>query len=197
MAAEAVEDLLIEAHVVILHHPPVPPLKGDSWRATVDFDNFPRKSWHHALESLVAGGKVGVLGTVVLVRSNDGIVRADLQHVLTRLRWSAIDREAVILVVDGAPVLETRLERGLDFPVLDEVLDQLWQAASSMVHLLACEAWSACRLSGGEALHQRARRVLRNVTGISSVALNSRKSGLWRRESDCLGEPDLKGLAAS
>jgi hypothetical protein len=39
-------------------------------------------------------------------------------------------------VVDCAPVGEDGLEGGFDFPVLDEVLDELGEGARYMVHLL-------------------------------------------------------------
>jgi hypothetical protein len=37
-------------------------------------------------------------------------------------------------VVDGAPVGEDGLEGGFDFPILDEVLDELGEGARYMVH---------------------------------------------------------------
>ena len=40
-------------------------------------------------------------------------------------------------MVDGTPVLEDGLERGFDFPILDEVLDELRKRAS-FVRLLLC-----------------------------------------------------------
>jgi hypothetical protein len=127
---------LVESDVVILHGAPVPPLECNCGWTTVYLENFPRKSGHHALESLVAGGEVRVLGTVELIRSDDGIVSTDLEHMLSSLRWSSVDSKGVVRMVDGTPVLQARLERCFNLPVLDEVLYQLRQATGCMVHLL-------------------------------------------------------------
>lgn len=105
-------------------------------RAGVDFEHLPSKGGHHALEGLVAGGEVGVLGAVVLVGSNDSVVGANLEHMLRALRRLAIDGEGVVGGINGPPVLEAGLERGLDLPVFDQVLDQLDEAPGFMVHLL-------------------------------------------------------------
>ena len=79
-----------------------------------------------------------VRGAVVFVGSDQGVVRADPENLLARLRRSAVDRQRVRRPVDGAPVAEVRLERRLDLPVLDQLLDEVWQAAGRVVLLLAC-----------------------------------------------------------
>jgi hypothetical protein len=84
----------------------------------------------------VAGVKVGAHGAIELVGLEDGIVRADLEHVLACLGGPAVDREGVRRRVDGAPVRQVRLVAGLDFPVLDEFLDQVGEAGRFVVGLL-------------------------------------------------------------
>jgi hypothetical protein len=114
----------------------VSPLERNGWRTTVDLKNFPCKRGHHALESLVTRSEVRVLRAVEFVRSNDGIVSTDLEHVLGRLWWTSVDSEGVVRVVDGTPVFEARLERSFDLPVLDKVLHELRQATGCVVRLL-------------------------------------------------------------
>ena len=74
-------NILIETNVIVLHHPPMPPFEGDRWWTTVHLDYLPSKCGHHSFEGLVAGCKVGVLWTIVLVRLNDGVVSTDMEHV--------------------------------------------------------------------------------------------------------------------
>ncbi len=51
-------NILIEPNVIVLHLAPMPPLERYRRGAAVHFEHFPRERWHHAFESLVAGGKV-------------------------------------------------------------------------------------------------------------------------------------------
>lgn len=129
--------VLVEPDVIILHHTPVSPLESYFRRTTVHLQDLPSKRRHHSLEGLVTGREVRVLGAVVLVRRDDGIVSAHLEHVLGSLRWTAIDCKGVVLVVYGAPVGQARLEGGLDFPILDKVLDKLWKTTGFVVHFPA------------------------------------------------------------
>lgn len=133
-------DLLIEPHIIILHLAPVPPSKCHLRRPTIHLEHLPRKMRHHPLERLVARRKVLRCRAVVLVRRDDGIVSTDFEHVLCRLRRPAVDGEGVVGMVDGAPVGKARLEGRFDFPVLDEVLHELWETAGDVVRLLACFA---------------------------------------------------------
>lgn len=77
-------------------------------------------------------------GAVVLVGGDDGVVRPDPDHGLGRLGRAAVDGKCVCLGVHGPPVGDGRLERGLDLPVLDQVLDQILEGAGSMGLLLCC-----------------------------------------------------------
>jgi hypothetical protein len=47
----------------------------------------------------------------------------------------AVDGEGVVCVVDGAPVGEGGFEGRFDFPVLDEVLYELWEGTGFVAHL--------------------------------------------------------------
>jgi hypothetical protein len=102
--------LVVDADVVVLHDAPVAPPEADGRRPAVYLQNLPCEGGHHALEGLVAARKVRVVGRVVLVRCDDGIVRADLKHGLSAFGLGAIDSKRVVLVVDGSPVLESGLE---------------------------------------------------------------------------------------
>lgn len=114
----------------------MPPAERHDGRPAVDLEDLPGKGRHHALEGLVARGKVRVPGAVVLVRGDDGVVRPDPDHRLSRLGRAAVDGKRVCLGIHGPPVGYGRLERGLDLPVLDQVLDQILEGAGSMGLLL-------------------------------------------------------------
>lgn len=116
----------------------MPPLEGHGRRARVDLHDLPGEGGHHALEDLVAGVEVVAHGAVVLVGLDDGVVGAHLEHVLARLRRAAVDAERVLGPVDRAPVGQIGLERGLDLPVLDELLDQVGERLCFVVHFLGC-----------------------------------------------------------
>src|SRR4051794_34371631 len=103
------ENLLIETGVILLHGAPVAPAEGHRRWAAEDLENLPCKGRHHAFESLVAGVKARMKRAVELVGLNDGIVCSDLEHVFAGLWWAAVDREAVVGGVNGAPILEVHL----------------------------------------------------------------------------------------
>ena len=103
------------------------PLESHDWRPAIHLEHLPRKGGHHALESLVAGCEVRVLRAVEVIGRDDGVVCPDFQHVLGGLRWAAVDGERVVGPVDGSPVGDVALEAGFQFPVLDEVLDEVWE----------------------------------------------------------------------
>jgi len=145
--------ILILPHIVLIHRPPVAPTKRHLWRAAKHLEHLPRKRGHHALERLMALVKVAVERAVVLVGLNDGVVRADLKHVLARLRGPAVDREDVVGRVDGAPVGEVELVRSLDLPVLDELLDEVGEALGGVVSFFGCKGGSV--MGGGCALGGR------------------------------------------
>lgn len=44
-------------------------------------------------------------------------------------------------MIDGPPIRQPRLERRLDLPVLDEILDHLRQTPRNMVHAFACSQY--------------------------------------------------------
>jgi len=50
----------------------------------------------------------------------------------TTLLRPAVYGERIFVVVDSAPVFEVSLERSLNFPVLDQILDNLFQRAIGM-----------------------------------------------------------------
>lgn len=66
------------------------------------------KTWclrrHHAFESLMALRKIGRGRVIVLVWKNDGVVCANLEHLLGSLRLSAMDGEGVLVVVYSPPI---------------------------------------------------------------------------------------------
>ena len=62
--------------------------------------------------------------------------KTHFKHVLCALRLGAVDGEGVVRVVNCAPVIEDGLERGLNFPVFDQILDELWKGARFVVLLL-------------------------------------------------------------
>jgi len=80
------------------------PPERDLWWSTVDFNDLPCECGHHALECLVAGGKVRVFWAVVFIRGDDGVVGPDLKHLLSCLRRVSINCKGVVGVVDGSPV---------------------------------------------------------------------------------------------
>jgi hypothetical protein len=90
----------------------------------------------------VASLKFDVRWAVILVRRDNGVVCAHLEHVLARLRRSTVDGEGVVGAVNGAPFGEGELVRGLDLPVLNQVFDELGQGSGLVVRLFACRAVS-------------------------------------------------------
>ena len=99
------------------------PLKAHHRRPTIHLQHLPRKRRHHPLERLVTRREVGLLIIVVLALGQNGIVCSHFQHVFAGDGLVAVDREAEVRVVDGAPVGDVGFEGGFDFPVLDEVFD--------------------------------------------------------------------------
>lgn len=116
----------------------MPPLEHHNRRPTIYLQHLPCKRRHHALKRLVARLEIIIGGIVVRARREEGIVRADFQHVFAAQRGPAVQCEVVCLVVDGAPVREVGLEGRFDFPVLDEVLDEEGEAAGFVGHFLGC-----------------------------------------------------------
>ena len=55
-------------------------------------------------------GEIALLRVIEVVRSDDGVVGSDLQHVFGGLWWSTVDGEGVVGAVDGAPVANVGLE---------------------------------------------------------------------------------------
>lgn len=125
--------VLVESNVVVLKVSPVAPLERNGRGAAVHLEDFPGKRGHHALKGLVALAKVVVLRVVVLVGRDKGVVSAHAQHVLARLRRPAVEAECVAGLLDGAPVGQVGLEGSLDFPVLDEILNEVLEAARCVV----------------------------------------------------------------
>ena len=76
-----------------------------------------------------------MLRTIILVGCDDSIVGPHFEHVLTGLARSPIDGKSVLVMIDGAPIGELGFERSLDFPILDKVFDETWQAAICVVGL--------------------------------------------------------------
>ena len=101
----------------------MPPAERDLGRPRVHLEHLPRERGHHALERLVRRVEARAHRAVVLVGLEDGVVRADAEHVLARLRRAAVDREGVGRRVDRAPVRQVDLVARLDLPVLDQLLD--------------------------------------------------------------------------
>lgn len=117
---------------------------GRTRRSRVHFKNFPSKGWHHTLESLMARIEVWILRTVIIIGGNDSIVCTDIEHMLCRLRWSAIDRESIVGTVDCSPVFNMRFERCFDLPVLDQILNQIRETCCFVVLGLGCWRFSVC-----------------------------------------------------
>ena len=130
-------NILVKPDIIILHRTPMAPFEGDCWWATVHLKYLPSKRGHHALESLVAGCEVGIRRAVVLIGFDDGVVSANIEHVFRGLGTASVHSKGVVLVIDGSPVLQTRFEGCFDLPILDQVLDELRQAASDMVRRLS------------------------------------------------------------
>lgn len=127
----------------------MPPPERDLGRATVHLEHLPREARHHALKALVARIEARAGRAVEFVGLDDGVVGAHLQHVLSRLRRPAVDREGVGRPVDSAPVGQVRLVARLDLPVLDELLDKVREAARRVVRFLGWRGVSV--MNGGEA----------------------------------------------
>lgn len=70
---------------------------------------------------------------------------------LARLRWATVDGEAVVVIVDGPPVLEVHLEGSFNFPVLDQVLHNLFQTSVGVIFFFGCSessvSWSEAIVS--------------------------------------------------
>lgn len=111
----------------------MPPLERHDGRLGVHLEHLPRERRHHALERLVARAEVHGARVVVFTGRQDGAVRADAQHVRRRHGRALVHRERVPRRVHRAPVRQPRLERGLDLPVLDEVLDEVGEAVRGVV----------------------------------------------------------------
>ena len=79
------EHSLIEPHIIILHDAPMSPPKTDRRWSTIHLQHLPSKRRHHSLKRLMAARKIAILGAVVLVGRDDGIVRSELEHVLSGL----------------------------------------------------------------------------------------------------------------
>lgn len=107
----------------------MPPPEGDLGWSAVHFEHLPGKCRHHPLEGLVRLREIRRGRAVVFVGGDDGVVCADLEHMLARLRWAAVDGEAVVVVVDCPPVLEVHLEGCFDLPVLDQIFHNHLKAA--------------------------------------------------------------------
>lgn len=131
-------DELIEPNVIILHLPPVTPSEGHRGWTAVNLYNLPSKSWHHTLECLMGRCEIGIGRAVKFIRSNDGVISAHLEHILRGLRWPSVDRKGIVGMVNGPPILQVGFERSLDFPILDEIFHQRWQAGCFVGHLLGC-----------------------------------------------------------
>lgn len=114
--------LLVIRDIVVLHVTPVSPSEPNLRRRAIDLKYLPSKGRHHPLERLVAHRDVVVLWTIVLVGSEDRIVRSLLEHIVG-LQWRrTIHGKRILILVDGSPVLKPRLERCFNLPILDQVL---------------------------------------------------------------------------
>jgi hypothetical protein len=127
---------LIQSNVVVFHSPPMAPLESDYRRSTIHFQDLPCKSWHHALESLMAGGKVRLLRTVEIIGSDYCVVGADFEHMLSGLRRASIDRKSIIGSIDGSPVADVTFKACFDLPILYEVLDKIRKTCGLMAFRL-------------------------------------------------------------
>jgi len=98
----------------------MPPPKRYFGRATIHLKHLPSKKGHHTLECLMTRGKIRMLGTVVFVWGDDGVVSAYFEHVCSVLGGGgAVYGEGVLGVVYGTPVWEGGFEGGFYFPVFD------------------------------------------------------------------------------
>lgn len=77
--------------------------------------------------------KRALSGVIVLIWRDNGIVCANLEHVLSGLRRPIIDGESVFGGRDGAPVGDLGFEGSFYLPVFDEIFDEIWKGPSSMI----------------------------------------------------------------
>jgi hypothetical protein len=67
----------------------------------------------------MAGCEIRVFRAIEVVGCDDRVVCPDIEHVLSRLRRTTVDREGIIWTIDRAPIGNVALEAGFDLPVLD------------------------------------------------------------------------------
>lgn len=70
------------------------------------------------------------------------------------LRFPSPHRKRILLMINRPPIRQPRLERRLDFPVLDQILDHFLQTPGGVVHAFACPKEKyplACCSSASEA----------------------------------------------
>lgn len=132
------KDILVKPNIIILKMAPMAPFKRHSRRPAIHLQHLPRKRGHHALKRLVALVEIILLRVIVLVCRDEGIVSAHAEHVLARLRGTAVEAKGVARVLDCAPVGEVGFERGFDFPVFDEVFDEVFEAACFVACCFLC-----------------------------------------------------------
>jgi len=141
--------ILIKPNIVLRHGPPMPPFKSNQRWTAIYLQNLPRECWHHTLESLMTRGEVRILRTVVLVGRNDGVVRANFEHVFTGLWRPTIDGEGVTGLVNSAPVADRLFKTCFDLPVFDQVFDQVRKTSCFMVFCFGCDQFSRLQVDDG------------------------------------------------
>ena len=100
------KNALVVPRVFTLHLAPMSPFEDHHRRSAVHFQHLPGERGHHSLERLVALFKVVLRGIIVLVRRQEGVVRAYAQHVFARLCRPAVEVKGIRLLVDRPPVLQ-------------------------------------------------------------------------------------------
>lgn len=110
------------------------PLKSHDGWGRVNLDGFPSEAGaKRLLESEMGLVAASILGGVVLAFTNKSVVGTNLDHLFRVGPAASVGGELVNLVVNGTPIFGTDLVRGLLFPVLDQVLYEVFEGASFVV----------------------------------------------------------------
>lgn len=105
----------------------MPPLNAHfRWRPKY-FYHFPIKRLHRALKQLMAARKIHrarLINAFDAMRTDQGVVGAQVQHVGGVHGWAAIEVEGVGVLGDRSPLLRIDFVRSFLLPILDQVLDE-------------------------------------------------------------------------
>ncbi len=71
--------------------------------------------------------------TVIFVWSDNSIVGTDPEHMFGRLGGTSVNGEGIIVLIDSAEVGKASLGRRFNFPILNQILHQIFETSSGMV----------------------------------------------------------------